>query len=123
MKRNDIIFLLTSIVILSIAWVIFSVIHASTASTIASDVNKEIEPIAATFDMKTITTLQARQSITPIYTFQTIPNAPITSIPNASSNSAQPTVPTSSPSPFPTSLPTLPLALSPTPSPIQGGNQ
>ncbi len=111
MKRNDIIFLLTSIVILSIAWVIFSVIHASTSSTIASDVNNEILPISATFDMRTITALQSRQSITPVYTFHTIPNAPISSASSSASN-----LPTITP-PALNISPTLPE----TPSPTLGG--
>ena|SRR5258708_15506699 len=101
MKRNDVVFLLVSTVILTIAWIVFSVMHASTTSTISSDLGQQIEPIAPAFDIHTINALNNRQKITPLY-----------SAPNPS--------PSVTPSPIPTNSP-IPLSLSPTLSASGGG--
>jgi hypothetical protein len=90
MKRNDLIFILASSVILTIAWIIFNVIHASTASTISSDLNQQIEPIAPVFDIETINSLGNRQQIVPLYSGPSpVPSITITP-------PLQPTVPNSS---------------------------
>src|SRR5258706_11824043 len=86
MKRNDLIFLLASSVILTIAWIIFNVIHASTASTISADLNQQIEPIATEFDSQTMNTLNSRHQIIPLY-------AQPSPVPTVSIHEIQPTIP------------------------------
>src|SRR6266480_3986223 len=105
MKRNDITFLLVSSVIVTIAWIVFSVIHATNTSTIPENLSTAIEPIAPAFDTNTITTLQGRQKIAPVYNFvQATPTpaqtpAPISILsPSVSLSPSQ----TTSPSPTPT---------------------
>src|SRR5882762_2081916 len=111
MKRNDVIFLLASSVILTIAWIFFSVIHATLTSTISKDLGLAIKPISPTFDQKTITQLQARQKTTPIYT--ALPQETPTP-PPASSQSAVPISTLSFPA-------TVQISLTPSPTASAGG--
>jgi hypothetical protein len=114
MKRNDIIFLLASSVILTIAWVFFSVLHASLTSTISKDLGQAIKPISPTFDQKIITQLQARQKTNPIYT--NLPQETPTP-PPASTQSAVPISTLSLPV-----ITQVPVTLTPTPSPTGGSS-
>lgn len=104
MKRNDIIFLLVSTVILTIAWILFNVIHASTTSTIGNDLNQQIESIAPAFDANTINALNSKQKIVPLYSIPGISPSPTVTIP---------------PSPSPT--PTIGVSFSPTQPASTGG--
>lgn len=70
MKRNDIIFLLGSSVLLVFAWIIFNIIHQSVSSTISETVASDIAPIAGSFDTDTINNLKMRTAISPAYTIQ-----------------------------------------------------
>ncbi len=67
MKRNDIIFLLGSSVLLVFAWIIFNIIHQSISSTISETIASDIKPIPGTFDTQTINSLKERIVISPAY--------------------------------------------------------
>lgn len=116
MKRNDIIFLLSSTVILTIAWIIFSVVHASTTSSISGDENRQIQSIAPGFDTTTIHTLGTRPIITPVYSLQSASLS-------ASVNIAATPTPSAGPLVSPTFQPTpgITLTLTPTVIASQGG--
>lgn len=74
MKQKDIVFLLISSVILTIAWIVFTIIHKSLSSTIAPITNEQITAINPNFDDKTITELIKRHSTAPVFSLQT-PNS------------------------------------------------
>lgn len=82
MKRNDIIFLLASTLIMTVAWIVFSIIHAATTSTITNDVNLQILPIPPTFDATTIKQIINRQKVNPLYSIQS-QNSSVSAIPSA----------------------------------------
>lgn len=67
MKKRDITLLLASGLILVIAWIIFSIYHKAATSTITPAVSIQIAPITPSFDTKTIDTLKARKSVSPLY--------------------------------------------------------
>ena|SRR5258706_10502677 len=100
MKQRDLLFLLISSVILTIAWIVFTIIHKSISSTIASVTNEQITAIKPDFDEKTITILKNRQNTAPAYSIQS---------PTASSSGIilTPTVAI----PTPTRIPTGPVSL------------
>lgn len=94
MKRNDVIFLLGSSVLLVFAWIIFNIIHQSVSSTISETIASDIRPIPGTFDTQTIDALKTRIVISPAY-----------SIESSASGSAAPTAiptPTFAPAPLAT---------------------
>lgn len=106
-RKNDVLLLLISSVILVIAWVIFSLIHLSLTSTINEVLSQQISAINPSFDTKTINALKNRENITPVYSFSNT---------NTASGSAGTVVPSSTPTPTvvtPTPIPssaTLPFA-------------
>ncbi|HEX8965831.1 MAG TPA: hypothetical protein VF820_05365 [Patescibacteria group bacterium] len=98
MKKNDVIFLLGSSVLLVFAWIVFNIIHQSVSSTITETIASDIRPIQSTFDTKTIEDLKARVVISPDYSIGS----------STSSNSAIPTTiptPTFAPAPLATTTP------------------
>lgn len=98
MKQKDIMFLLISSVILTIAWIIFTIIHKSISSTIAPVTNEQITAINPLFDDKVISEIKKRQKTAPEFSLQV----------SSSSPSAQTTTPT-------------PAIISKTPTPIPSG--
>lgn len=72
MKRKDIIMLLISFAVLTIAWIAFSIYHSSVTSTISDSLSIQISPITPTFDMQTIEKLQTRTKVSPLYQFQSL---------------------------------------------------
>lgn len=111
MKQRDILLILISVFIVTIAWIAFNVIHNSTTSTISENLTLQIIPIVPNFDNKAIEKLKARQTITPLYQFE---------------NQA-PTTPAATTSPIVTMIPTPTISsisgtLTPTPqAATQGG--
>lgn len=68
MRKNDLLLLLISGVILVVMWIVFNIIHNTISSTITDTLNQQIAPIAPTFDSATIKKLQHRTQILPNYT-------------------------------------------------------
>ena len=67
MRKNDLLLLLISGVILVIMWIVFNVIHNTISSTITDTLNQQIAPIPAAFDTATINKLKQRTQILPNY--------------------------------------------------------
>lgn len=68
--KKDLLFLLWSGVFVVIVWVIFSILHSFTSTTISPAVMQQIAPIKSTFDVKTISAIKARDKVIPQYTSQ-----------------------------------------------------
>lgn len=81
MKQKDLLFILVSAVFVVFAWIVFTIIHQSTTSTITESLGQDIAPIAQTFDKKTIETLKSRVQITPAYNVVSEPTPRPTPIP------------------------------------------
>jgi len=73
--KKDLFFLLWSGVFIVIAWVIFSILHAFTSTTISSSVMQQISPIKPAFDIKTISSIKFRDKVIPQYTSQATASA------------------------------------------------
>ena len=67
MKNSKTLFLLISLLFVSIMWVVFTVYHTFKTSTISEKVNQEIKPISPDFDSATIEKIKSRQIIVPQY--------------------------------------------------------
>lgn len=80
MKKNDVLFILISTVILAFAWIVFNIIHENVTSTITQTVTSEIAPIQPTFDKKTIDALKQRAQVSPIYTLSSTSPTPVPTI-------------------------------------------
>lgn len=76
--KKDILFLLWSSLVVVSAWVIFTIIHASTSTTIPPAINKQISPINPVFDTQTIDAVVQRDKIIPQFSLQ---NATISATP------------------------------------------
>ena len=96
MKKRDTLLLLISGFILVVAWVGFSIYHSFATSTVSEPLGKQIQPIPASFDTKSIQELKKRKQIV----------LDLSSLENSASNSSQPT-----PSPVPSISPTATPAL------------
>src|SRR5574338_413349 len=70
MKQKDLLFLLVSSAFLASVWIIFTILHNTLTSTISSTVNQQIQSINNSFDGKTISSLQNRKQVTPIFSIQ-----------------------------------------------------
>ncbi len=67
MKRRDILFVIISSFVLVLAWIGFSIFHNIKTSTIPETTTIQIAPIQPNFDIKEITEIKNRQSISPIF--------------------------------------------------------
>lgn len=92
MKQKDILIIIILLFIFVLVWIGESIYYSGVSSTISENINKDIAPIAPTFDTKTIDMLKSREKIIPSFDLESITPTPIT-------------------------LPTLP----PTPNASQGG--
>lgn len=73
MKHKEIIFILASMFILVIAWIVFNIYHNSATSTIPESVVMQIAPITPAFDLATIEKLKSRNKIEPVLEIQKNP--------------------------------------------------
>ena|SRR5258708_4702487 len=71
MKKNDLLFILTSSCILVAVWIIFSIYHASVSTTINQTIVQEIKPINPKFNTAAVNQIKTRQQITPVYDLKT----------------------------------------------------
>ena len=69
MKQKNLLLILASLFILTILWVMFTIYHNFTTSTIEDPLSIQIIPINGTFDLKTLNALKKRQTIEPVYEF------------------------------------------------------
>lgn len=63
MKQRDFLFLLISVSILAIIWIIFNIIHSVTTSTVNKTVLQQIAPLEPKFNTFVIDKLKERQTI------------------------------------------------------------
>jgi hypothetical protein len=67
MKQKDILFILISSFVLTVAWVCFNLYHKWVTTTISSDLQMQLNPIDPNFDMDTFEKLKQREQVTPSY--------------------------------------------------------
>lgn len=67
MKQKDIIFIITSALIVVAIWIIFEIIHSSTTSTVSEKLNLQVTPIKSEFDLETIQSIKERKEVKPLY--------------------------------------------------------
>lgn len=72
MKKPYIIYLLISLSMLAIVWVIFSVYQKSITTTISEKIQTDISPIKPDFDSKIIESIKRRETIEAVYDTQEI---------------------------------------------------
>ena len=69
MKQKDILLILGSLCVVTIAWIIFNIHHTTVTSTIPETITTQVKPITPDFDIKSIDALKKRQKITPNFGF------------------------------------------------------
>jgi len=112
--QREIIFILGSLLIVSIAWVIFNIQHNAQTSTISEALNHDITAITAHFNIAVITKLKNRELVNPSYTYISVSSSLTTN--NQATIAATPTVSlTPSPSLAETVIPTPTEAITITP--------
>lgn len=67
MKQKDFLIILIPAFLLSILWVVFSIYHNLTTSTIKDPLTFQIIPIEGKFDTETINKLKEKQRINPLF--------------------------------------------------------
>jgi hypothetical protein len=67
MKQKDFLFILIPIFILTILWVIFSIYHSYSTSTIDAPLNLQIAPIEGGFDNETLNNIVNRKRVVPVF--------------------------------------------------------
>lgn len=65
MKRRENMLILIPSFILVLLWIIFSIYHNLSSSTISEALNLQISPIAPAFDLDTVENLKRREQIIP----------------------------------------------------------
>jgi len=70
MKQKDLLIILIPTFILTVLWVIFSIYHNYTTSTITDPLTIQVVPIAGSFDTNAISKIKDRQLINPLYQSQ-----------------------------------------------------
>jgi hypothetical protein len=68
MKRRDFVVLLIPLFVLTVLWVIFNVYHNLVTSTIEDPLAYQIIAIEGKFDMDTLSGLQKRKNVSPVFT-------------------------------------------------------
>ncbi len=78
MKQKDILIIIILLFVFIIAWIGSSIYHNAVSSTISTETNEDITPIAPSFDTKTIDRLKSREKIIPSFDLNLITPTPIT---------------------------------------------
>ena len=68
-RKNDLIFILGSLLVVTIAWVIFTINHNATTSTISESLANDVVAITPRFNTNVITKLKQRELVDPSYSF------------------------------------------------------
>ncbi len=74
MKQKDLLIISILTFTVTVIWIVSTIVHNITTSTISETLGLQIEPIPATFDLQTIQALKERQAVSPLYTFSVIKN-------------------------------------------------
>lgn len=110
MKQKELLFILISSALLVLAWIVFSIYHSTTTSTIPETTSIQIVPITPSFNTKMINLLRQRQKSSPVFELaKPTPTAP-TPTPSTLETTPSPTpinTPTASPSPVQTITPVI----------------
>lgn len=72
MKQKNILIIIILLFIFALAWIGGSIYHSGVSSTISENTNKDIAPIAPTFDTKTIDKLKSREKIVPSFDLESV---------------------------------------------------
>ena len=111
MKQRDLLIIIVPIFILTILWVMFTIYHNSTTSTIEDPLTIQIIPISGQFDLKTLDSLKNRTKVEPEYesglTVNQLSPTPVPPTPTLKT-------PEVSPSIEPSTTPEVTLEVSPT---------
>lgn len=67
MKNTYLIFLVTSLFVIVVAWIAFSIYHNFTTSRVSDSLTTQIQTINPTFDTNTINNLKQRVKVVPIF--------------------------------------------------------
>lgn len=67
MKQRELLIIIIPTFILTVLWVMFTVYHNSTTSTIEDPLSIQIIPISGQFDLKTLDSLKKRTKVEPEY--------------------------------------------------------
>lgn len=67
-RQREIIIVIISVFLLTLAWIAFDLYHNAITSTISSTLQQDIQPIDPNFDTQTVQTLKQRQFSSPSYT-------------------------------------------------------
>lgn len=77
MKQKDILVMIVIFFILAVTWIITSIWHSGSRSTISEETSNNIAPIEANFDTKTIKELKTRKKIIPSYEREGVTPTPV----------------------------------------------
>ncbi len=83
MKRveRDILFVLISSFVLTVAWVGFNLYHKWATSTISDSLQIQIKPIRPDFDLRTLEKLKAREKVSPVFEAKSPSPTPTIAVP------------------------------------------
>lgn len=95
MKKKEVFFIIIATFMLALAWIIFSIVHASISSTISTELSTKITPITPSFDLKTIDKLKERKDVDPILKVVITPATNEVSTSSSSRPTPTPTLPPS----------------------------
>lgn len=102
MKQKDFLIILIPGVVLSILWVVFTIYHNLTTSTIKDPLNFQIMPIEGKFDTETINKLKEKQRINPLFDIIAGETSPT---PSPESSLIEEVIPTEEPTPTTEEIP------------------
>jgi hypothetical protein len=77
MKQKDILIIMFLLFIFILTWIGGSIYHSAVNPTISDETNKDISPIAPSFDTKTINSLKERKKIAPSFELENVTPTPI----------------------------------------------
>ncbi|HSW87888.1 MAG TPA: hypothetical protein VLG12_01875 [Candidatus Saccharimonadales bacterium] len=98
-RQREIIILLISMFIVSLAWIGFDLYHNAVTSTISAPLQEDILPIVPSFDSKVIQNLKQRHYSDPVYTLSSQPEVSAT--------------PSGKPQTSPTAIPKITVSVTP----------
>lgn len=102
MKRKDFLIILVPSFIITILWVVFSIYHNLTTSTIIDPLTIQIIPIGGSFDEKSIQNIKNRQKVDPLFEFEAVPELNPTPMPSPAPEATPSAIPTGIETPVPT---------------------
>jgi len=80
MKKNNVVILLVSFVVLVITWIIGNIYHATVTSTLSDDLNSQSAPIEPTFNEDVLAAIRTREQINTSFDTSATASAPTPTI-------------------------------------------